>query len=82
MQPGSPHLAQLLPRTQGKEGAIISRERRPQACTQELGGRAGGQQGGHSYIMFPSFFLLQAQTPKVCWTDRRIERQADRFLDE
>lgn len=28
-QPGSPHLAQLLPRAQGREGAIISMERSP-----------------------------------------------------
>lgn len=60
MQPGSPHLVQLLPRTQEKEGAIISREGSPQACTQALGDRAECQQGGQSYFMFPSFFLLQA----------------------
>lgn len=75
MQPGSPHLVQPLPRTQGKEGAIISRERSPQACTQELGDRAEGQQRGHSYFMFPSFFCSRHKPPSM------LDRQTDEYMD-
>lgn len=68
-QPGSPHLVQLLPRTQGKEGAIISRERRPQAWEESRGpaGRAG--------LPRAPFMLSDPGTNTQSMLDGQTERQ-------
>lgn len=47
----------------GEEGAI-SRERSPQACAQEVGGRAEGQQGGQKLLLAPFIHSVQHKHPK------------------
>lgn len=71
-----------FPGPRGRREQLSAGRGSPQACTQELGGKAEGQQRGQSYFMFLSFFLLQAQTPKVCWTDGWMDRQMDARMDE
>lgn len=47
----------------GEEGAI-SRERSPQACAQEVGGRAEGQRGGQKLLLAPFIHSAQQKHPK------------------